>query len=121
MSSSDDGTLILWDVADGEALRSFEGHTDWVETVDIAPDGIHVVSGSSDMTIKLWQIWMPDDELAQWMQANYEVAELTCIDRELYRTPEQCEDDDDDEHDDDDEDEHIDEVDGEAIVVDESS
>ena len=32
----------------------FEGHTDKVISVVFSPDGKHIVSGSSDKTIQMW-------------------------------------------------------------------
>ena len=32
----------------------FQGHTDWVNSVTFSPDGRHIVSGSYDKTIQVW-------------------------------------------------------------------
>ena len=37
-------------------IRTFEGHTDWVNSVAFSPDGKLLASGSDDGTIKLWNI-----------------------------------------------------------------
>ncbi|KAG2054987.1 WD40 repeat-like protein, partial [Suillus hirtellus] len=37
----------------GEPL---EGHVDWVKSVSFSPDGAYVVSGSLDMTVRLWDV-----------------------------------------------------------------
>ncbi|MEP0856705.1 WD40 repeat domain-containing protein [Trichocoleus sp. DQ-U1] len=39
-----------------ECLCTFEGHSDYVSSVAIAPDGETIVSGSGDMNIKVWDI-----------------------------------------------------------------
>jgi WD40 repeat protein len=46
----------LWNAAKGEELASHNLHTDTVFSVDIAPDGKTVVSGSSDKTAILWDV-----------------------------------------------------------------
>ena len=53
ISGSYDGTIILWDVASGESLRTFKGHT---SLVAFSPDGRHAISGSYDNTIILWDV-----------------------------------------------------------------
>ena len=32
------------------------GHTSWVSTVAISPDGKYIVSGSEDKAIKVWEL-----------------------------------------------------------------
>ena len=34
-----EGTLRLWDLANGETLRTLEGHTNWVRAVAVLGDG----------------------------------------------------------------------------------
>ncbi len=36
--------------------RIFTGHTDWVATLDLSQDGTRVLSGSRDMTMRLWDV-----------------------------------------------------------------
>ncbi|KZP17812.1 WD40 repeat-like protein [Athelia psychrophila] len=36
------------------ALKTLEGHKDWVRAVAYSPDGAHIVSGSDDNTIRIW-------------------------------------------------------------------
>ena len=55
LSSSDDCTLKLWDLAAGEELDTLEGHTG-VSVVAIAPDSRTALSGSGDGTLKLWDL-----------------------------------------------------------------
>ncbi|GAB4441442.1 MAG: hypothetical protein Kow00120_09930 [Anaerolineae bacterium] len=56
LSGSLDNTLILWDAATGAMLRRLEGHTDYVNSVAISPDGFTALSGSDDQTVRLWDL-----------------------------------------------------------------
>ena len=56
LSAADDKTLILWDVATGQAVRRFEGHTDRVTTIAFMPDGQTAISGAQDGTLIQWNI-----------------------------------------------------------------
>jgi WD40 repeat protein len=48
-----DGTVKVWNSAT-EEIRTFHGHTSWVESVAFSPDGAWLASGSLDGTVKLW-------------------------------------------------------------------
>jgi eukaryotic-like serine/threonine-protein kinase len=56
LSSSDDHTLKLWDLATGEEIRTFTGHNGPVNSVAISPDGRTALSSSDDHTLKLWDL-----------------------------------------------------------------
>jgi WD40 repeat protein/DNA-binding SARP family transcriptional activator len=56
LSASDDGTLILWNVESGEALRRFHGHEGAVNAVAISPDGRRALSASADHSLILWDL-----------------------------------------------------------------
>jgi WD40 repeat protein/DNA-binding SARP family transcriptional activator len=53
-NTTQEPVLILWDVASGEALNRFKGHSAPVTTAAFSPDGKMVLSGSSDMSLILW-------------------------------------------------------------------
>ncbi|MBN3958325.1 serine/threonine-protein kinase [Nostoc sp. NMS8] len=55
-SASDDKTIKLWNIADGEAIRTLEGHANWIWTIAFSPDSKTLASGSADKTIKLWNL-----------------------------------------------------------------
>ena len=42
----------MWDLSTGECKSTLKGHTDWVKSVAISPDGKSIVSGSDDKTIR---------------------------------------------------------------------
>jgi cytochrome c len=56
LSASFDYSLILWDLARADKLRSLSGHEAPVAAVAIFPDGRHAVSGSDDRTIGYWDL-----------------------------------------------------------------
>ena len=45
-----DHTVKLFNVNDGNVLRTFKHHTDIVTSLALLPDGLRFVSGSSDRT-----------------------------------------------------------------------
>ena len=50
--------LAIVDEKDGQAgkqLRTFQGHTDTVQSVALSRDGKHVLTGSRDKTAILWE------------------------------------------------------------------
>jgi ABC-type polysaccharide/polyol phosphate export permease len=49
-----DQKLRIWRVADGAVVQTFEGHTAKVNSVAYAPDGLTLVSGADDHTVRLW-------------------------------------------------------------------
>lgn len=51
-----DKKIKLYDFETKNLVRTFEGHTNHVNTVDFSPDGKYLISGSVDTTIKIWNI-----------------------------------------------------------------
>jgi WD40 repeat protein len=47
--------MKLWEVSSGREIRTFQGHTDQVNSVALSPDGRYALAGSYD-TIKLWEV-----------------------------------------------------------------
>jgi WD40 repeat protein len=52
-AKEDEYGMLMWDIG-GAELRRFLGHTAGVNCVAFSPDGRHVISGSSDYTIGVW-------------------------------------------------------------------
>lgn len=55
-SSSQDSSLILWDIISGEKLKTMETGTTDVWTLDFSPDGKHVISGSNAGKILIFSV-----------------------------------------------------------------
>ncbi|KAI9770023.1 MAG: hypothetical protein M1840_003735 [Geoglossum simile] len=53
-STSNDGTIRVWDAATGAAVQTLKGHTGWISTVVFSPDSKLVTSASSDETVQVW-------------------------------------------------------------------
>ena len=51
-----DDTIKVWNMETGECRSTLEGHTGYVSSVAITPDGKTIFSGSADKTIRRWQL-----------------------------------------------------------------
>jgi WD40 repeat protein/predicted Ser/Thr protein kinase len=56
LSASNDGSLRLWDVRLGRAIRVLRGHTGEVLSVAVAGDGRIAMSGGQDGTARIWDL-----------------------------------------------------------------
>ena len=70
-----DNTLRLWDLTTGVCVREFKGHTHYVYSVTLTPDGKHAVSGSYDKTLRLWDLTTGDCVKV----LNYQTSVCSCV------------------------------------------
>lgn len=56
VSSSSDGSLLVWTLSNGETRRELVGHISDVNVSKFFPSGIVVVSCGADLRIKIWSI-----------------------------------------------------------------
>jgi WD40 repeat protein len=55
-TGDDKYSIRLWDLATGDELHEFQGHSSMLIHVDFLPDGKTVVSAAHDGTIKFWDV-----------------------------------------------------------------
>lgn len=54
VTTSDDGSAIVWDTASGKQLYALTGHTAAVTAAAFSPTGDRIVTASHDGTVKIW-------------------------------------------------------------------
>jgi len=56
-----DEKIYLWDISKSEIVNQFEGHSDYITSIDYSPDGKYIASASSDKTVRLWSVSTGDE------------------------------------------------------------
>ncbi len=66
-TGDDDGRIVLWDAATGDALLGFDAHDDEVTTLAVAAAGSLLASSSEHGGLAVWQI---PERTMQWWQTE---------------------------------------------------
>ena len=54
-SAGADGSIKIWELAEGRLIRSMTGHTNWIFGLAFHPNGTRIASAGADGTVRLWE------------------------------------------------------------------
>jgi small GTP-binding protein len=60
-SCASDKTIRLWNINNGQLIRSLEGHSGWIYNISWSPNGDMLASASADKTVRLWNVHTGED------------------------------------------------------------
>ncbi len=49
-----DSNILVWDASRDKLVNTLDGHSDWVNSVVYSPDGLNIISGSNDGSVRFW-------------------------------------------------------------------
>ena len=79
-----DKTVILWDVATGQAVRKYRGHLGTVNSVKFNEESTVAISGSLDTTLRCWDCRSKKPEAFQIMdEATDSISSIQVSDHEI--------------------------------------
>jgi WD40 repeat protein len=78
ITCSHDSTIKIWSTESGECLKTLTGHNFWIESLVISKDKKHLISGSCDKSVKVWNI-ENDFECVQTLQQEDDVWSLCLL------------------------------------------
>ena len=89
VTASSNGTILLWDINERSAIRTFEGLARGANRVLFAPNNQYLITQADDGTAVLWRL---DDqrEIIQWAQENRLVPPLAQVTCDRFNIPEPC-------------------------------
>ncbi len=76
VSSSEDGSLLLWSLTQQKVLKKLKGHRGPVNSLCITPNGRHLITGSDDSSIRVWNT-------QDWSAARVLKGHKNCFIREV--------------------------------------
>lgn len=52
--AKDECSIRCWNPQTGQEQRRFDGHSDWITSLSVSPEGTYLLSGSQDASVRLW-------------------------------------------------------------------